>query len=354
MKRRIITLILVLALAASIMPAALAMPGMNYIVDDNDSEAGKEFTVEIVGRNTTDELFWVGEEITLQSYWTKGISASNLGERTEVWMISYTDKIEDCAIIAAAGNEDTYTFSQDVEGVFYYFHGAVREDLTTGEVYLTYSNPIRIETIPPKEAEEEPDTQPEEENPEQEQPEEVPYIFPFTDVAESAWYYNDVFSANKLGLIDGKNDAQFCPDDTMTVAEAIKLAACLNQLYTDGEVTLRNGTAAWYDTYVAYALEKGIIDGAYEDYNAAITRKEFVHIFHAAMPESEYAAKNEVADGSIADVAMDSEYADEIYTLYRAGILTGGSNGEFMGESTIKRSEVAAILTRMYDAEARK
>jgi len=346
-KIRILTLILVLALAATIMPAALAIPGMNYI------ENGDEFTVEVVGRKTTDELFWVGEEITLKSYFTKGIDAPGLGNRTEVWMISYTGEIEDCAVIAAAGSEDTYTFTQDVEGTFYYFHGALRTSFENpNEVWLTYSNPIKITTIPPRD--EEPETQPEEETPEQKQPEEEPYVFPFADVAESAWYYSDVFSANKMGLIDGKNSSQFCPDDSMTVAEAIKLAACLNQVYADGEVTLENGTAAWYDTYVAYALEKGIIGGEYEDYNAAITRKEFVHIFYAAMPETEYAAKNEVADGSIADVAADSEYADEIYTFYRAGILTGGTSGEFMGESTIKRCEVAAILTRMYDAEARK
>lgn len=347
MKRRILTIILVLAIAASILPAALAIPGMNYVED------GDEFTVEVVGRKTTDELFWVGEEITLKSYFTKGIDAPGLGNRTEVWMISYTGEIEDCAVIAAAGNENTYTFTQDVEGTFYYYHGALRTGIENpNEVWLTYSNPIKITTIPPRE--EESETRPEEETPELEQPEEEPYAFPFVDVAESAWYYNDVFSANKLRLIDGKSSTQFCPDDTMTVAEAIKLAACLNQLYSHGEVSLENGTAAWYDSYVAYALEKGIIADVYEDYNAAITRKEFVHIFYAAMPETEYAAKNEVADGSIADVDMGSEYADEIYRFYRAGILTGGTNGEFMGESTIKRSEVAAILTRMYDGSARK
>jgi len=141
----------------------------------------------------------------------------------------------------------------DVEGTFYYFHGALRTSFENpNEVWLTYSNPIKITTIPPRD--EEPETQPEEETPEQKQPEEEPYVFPFADVAESAWYYSDVFSANKLGLIDGKNSSLFCPDDSMTVAEAIKLAACLNQLYSDGEVTLENGTAAWYDTYVAYAL----------------------------------------------------------------------------------------------------
>ena len=340
MKKRILTLVVLLALMVSIMPAALAVPYMTH--------AGVEFIVEVEDHDQDDPRFWVGEEITLKSRRIDYLDHSDCGETTGVWVISFTDDICDGQIIAAAGSENTYTFTQDLEITFYYFYGEVATN-SNGESVIFYSNPFQVTTLAKKQEDPSP-----EETPAPEEPEEEPYVFPFADVAESAWYYSDVFSANKLGLIDGKNSAQFCPDDTMTAAEAIKLAACLNQLYTDGEVTLENGTAAWYDTYVAYALEKGIIGGAYEDYNAAISRKEFVHIFYAAMPETEYAAKNEVADGSISDVAMDSEYADEIYTFYRAGILTGGTNGEFMGESTIKRSEVAAILTRMYDAEARK
>ena len=45
----------------------------------------------------------------------------------------------------------------------------------------------------------------------------------------------------------------------------------------------------------------------------------------------------------------------EIYTFYRAGILTGSDkNGTFYPTNDIKRSEVAAILSRIYDKTARK
>lgn len=45
----------------------------------------------------------------------------------------------------------------------------------------------------------------------------------------------------------------------------------------------------------------------------------------------------------------------EIYTFYRAGILTGSDkNGTFYPTNDIKRSEIAAILSRMYDKTARK
>ena len=181
---------------------------------------------------------------------------------------------------------------------------------------------------------------------------------PFTDVPQTAWYYESVQSAWAAGLIDGVTATKFKPDDTLTVAQAIKLAAALYQMEHEGEVTLTNGSANWYDSYVSYAVANGIIEKDYASYtaaqmNAAITRAEFVHIFHGA--ESTYKAINQVADDAIPDVKTGDAFASEIYEFYRAGILTGSdSKGTFHPADSIKRSEVAAILLRMFETSARK
>ena len=86
--------------------------------------------------------------------------------------------------------------------------------------------------------------------------------------------------------------------------------------------------------------------------NAPVTRGEFVHIFHGA--EEAYKAINTVADNAIPDVKTNDKFAAEIYEFYRAGILTGSdAKGTFHAESTIKRSEAATILLRMYDSSVR-
>ena len=65
-------------------------------------------------------------------------------------------------------------------------------------------------------------------------------------------------------------------------------------------------------------------------------------------------ALNNIADNAIPDVKLGDKCADEIYAFYRAGILTGSDKqGTFNPDSTIVRSEVAAILLRMYDASTR-
>ncbi len=182
------------------------------------------------------------------------------------------------------------------------------------------------------------------------------YTFPFTDVAEGAWYRKDVETAHKNGLVNGKSDTMYYPDDNMTYAEAVKLACAMHQLYHDKKVTLTAGNSVWYSTYMSYALEKGIID---EDLTAVadekINRSDFVKIFYAALPNSEYTVINEVADHAIPDVSLSAKSSKEIYAFYRAGILVGSDNeGTFNPESNIIRSEVAAILTRMFDGSARK
>lgn len=183
--------------------------------------------------------------------------------------------------------------------------------------------------------------------------------FPFTDVSRSSWYYDSVRTAWEKDLIDGVTRTLYKPDDTLTVAQAIKLSAALHQmLNNNGKVTLRNGSPYWYSSYVSYAVDNGIIEKMYLDYtpaqmNTPVKRNEFVHIFYGAM--SDYRQINTVADNKIPDVITTDTYALEIYTFYRAGILTGSDkNGTFYPTNDIKRNEVAAILSRMYDKTARK
>lgn len=181
----------------------------------------------------------------------------------------------------------------------------------------------------------------------------------FSDVASGSWYAGYVYTAVELGLIDGLTETTYGPDESFTLAQAIKIAACMHQLYHEGAVTLTNGSP-WYTTYVAYAVENGIAPASYgslsrAEYDSPISRRDYVRLFYNALPTTEYAEVNSVADGAIPDVASGSIGSVEIYAFYRAGILDGAlADGSFLPESGIKRSEVAAIIVRMFDSSERK
>lgn len=177
---------------------------------------------------------------------------------------------------------------------------------------------------------------------------------PFTDVKAGDWFYDYVLYAYTNNLINGTTTTTYSPTNELTVASAIKLAACIHQLYETGSVTLTNGNGNWYDTYVEYAASKGITSKTYPNYNALINREEFVNIFYSALPVSEFPAINSVADNAIPDVKSASNYSARIYTFYRAGILNGvDSSGTFNPNSNIMRHEISAIVARMLQKDLR-
>lgn len=176
----------------------------------------------------------------------------------------------------------------------------------------------------------------------------------FVDVQPDAWYYEDVKYAVENGLINGKTENLFAPDASLTGSEAIKLAACIHQLYVEGSVSLKSGFP-WYKPYVDYCKENGIIA---EDKNypidRPITRGDFVVIFANALPEEAYTQINDIEYGEIPDVEEGREYYEPAYKLYRSGILTGsGEAHKLFPDNPIIRAEVAAIVTRMVDESRR-
>lgn len=120
--------------------------------------------------------------------------------------------------------------------------------------------------------------------------------------------------------------------------------------YIDYVVLSKNeGNSKWYDKYVDYAAEKGILDSVSfkpEDYDRNITRAELCTLFASAVPEEYYNPINDI--NGIPDVDRTAKNADVFLALYRAGILLGSDKeGTFNPDSDIKRSEVAAIINRV-------
>lgn len=176
----------------------------------------------------------------------------------------------------------------------------------------------------------------------------------FSDVPEKAWFQPSVKTCYELGLVKGTSATKFSPSDNISLAQAITFAARIHSIYTTGSETFVQGKP-WYQVYVDYAISNGIITAnQFNNYDATATRLQFVSILYNALPESAYNEINTIEDGAVPDVDIGSAYSKEIYTFYRAGILTGSDKGAFHPASSIMRSEVAAIIARMVDVSLRK
>ena len=80
----------------------------------------------------------------------------------------------------------------------------------------------------------------------------------FADIADTAWFIPGVRSAYEMGLMKGVTDRVFKPTGNLTVAEALAIACRIFSIYT-GENTPFSQKTPWYQVYVDYAVEKGIM-----------------------------------------------------------------------------------------------
>lgn len=177
----------------------------------------------------------------------------------------------------------------------------------------------------------------------------------FRDVDQNAWYFKYLDTAVRSGLINGRGDERFAPHDDITGAEAVKLAACIGQRLSDGFVSLTNGFP-WYASYMTYAVENNIIDAGLDQYaiNAPVMRAELMDMICRAIPEAQRKEINSIPDGAIPDLFSSAYYRDNIYTLYRMGIVTGSNErGACLPDACISRAEVATLVARVIDENLR-
>ncbi|MBR3704640.1 MAG: S-layer homology domain-containing protein [Oscillospiraceae bacterium] len=190
----------------------------------------------------------------------------------------------------------------------------------------------------------------------------------FIDVSADDWFYPNVAALYSLGLTNGKGDAaHFAPGSEVTLAEAVTMAARLRSLYDFGESEVGAGfflseDEMWYTPYFAYLRYIGIIGTEFDERaNTPATRAEVAYLLANALPGELFEPINDApvtigyATGQyIRDVNDYTPYQRDILTLYRWGILNGtDSTGSFAPDTTIRRSEIAAIISRLVDSDLR-
>lgn len=168
----------------------------------------------------------------------------------------------------------------------------------------------------------------------------------FEDVPAEHWAYSYIMDLYNTGIINGKTDTLFVPNDNVTRAEFAKMAAMLFGLTAQSENSQFADVTAddWYAPYVIAATEAGIVNGTSETTfspNDNITREQIAAIIGRQMGwTSENAAAYSDAD-SIAAYALPY-----VNGLTEQGILTG-NDGMFRPKDNSTRAEAAAIVDRV-------
>ena len=169
----------------------------------------------------------------------------------------------------------------------------------------------------------------------------------FIDVKDM-WCENIVNTLHELGLVNGRTENLFAPNDNLTRAELVQLLANLSgadlTAYANADNKFTDvDTNAWYYAAVMWAADNNIVYGIGNDMFApdtSITREDTAAIIFRYLGVDATAENN-----SFADTNEISAYAlDAVNTLSAEGIINGYPDNTFRPKNTITRAEAAAVL----------
>ncbi|MBQ8942687.1 MAG: S-layer homology domain-containing protein [Firmicutes bacterium] len=169
----------------------------------------------------------------------------------------------------------------------------------------------------------------------------------FIDV-KGMWCENIVNTLHDQGLVNGRTEELFAPDDNLTRAELVQLLANLSgadlsaYANADGKFTDVDKNA-WYYAAVMWAADNNIVYGIGNDMFApdtSITREDTAAIIFRYMGIDAAEENN-----GFSDTDEISGYAkDAVNTLSAQGIINGYPDNTFRPKNTITRAEAAAVL----------
>jgi hypothetical protein len=90
------------------------------------------------------------------------------------------------------------------------------------------------------------------------------YLVIFKDVTKNDWFFPYVMSAQKAGIISGEKDGRFRPNDTINLAESLKIMSVaykveLPTVDKSKSVFADVPGSVWYAQYALYAKDKNIL-----------------------------------------------------------------------------------------------
>lgn len=178
----------------------------------------------------------------------------------------------------------------------------------------------------------------------------------FDDVKSEDWFYDSVIEVYEYAIADGYSDSEFAPYEPVSQSQAIAFGAKINALYLNNTIEDSKDEETWYEPYIEYALQEGIIEEdifSEKNYSKPATRAQVAYILARSVDFSDLKNIN-TSISSLPDVSAYDEFYNEIIMLYRAGVLAGKDDtGRFYPNEYITRAETCAVINRIVNKDAR-
>ncbi|CAM4054324.1 S-layer homology domain-containing protein [Paenibacillus alkaliterrae] len=177
----------------------------------------------------------------------------------------------------------------------------------------------------------------------------------FKDVSEQYWAYDVIKKMAAKHIAKGVSDTEFAPMKPVTRAEFTALIVRALGLEATKEASFKDVDGSrWYAEAAAAAYEAGIVSGRSNDTfapNDTITREEM-----AVMIVKAY----EVKAGKQATASIEAEFADRtgvsvwaqaaVHAAAELGFIQGRNNNRFVPQGQTNRAESAQVISKLLDS----
>lgn len=175
---------------------------------------------------------------------------------------------------------------------------------------------------------------------------EVPTIT-FSDIAAVDWAKESIEALAAKGVLAGKGDGKFAPNDSVTREEFVKIIVAAFELTDDKAESDFNDVSkdSWSYPYISVASKLSIVSGDGTSFNPArvISRQDMAVIIYRVF-------EHLGADVSGSAISFDDDtdiagYAkNAVETLTAAGIINGMGDGTFAPAGTVTRAQAAKVV----------
>ena len=174
---------------------------------------------------------------------------------------------------------------------------------------------------------------------------------PFTDVKESAWYYDAVKYVHEHHIMIGTSATTFEPNTLLTRAQAVQILYNLeSQPTVTGNTTFTDVSGHWALDPISWAQKTGIVKG-YEDNsfrpNRVVTREEFAEILYNY---ASYKGYDLTAQGDLSkfpDSGKIQDWAEAAMEWANGSkLINGHDDGTVDPQGNTTRAQTASILMR--------
>lgn len=170
----------------------------------------------------------------------------------------------------------------------------------------------------------------------------------FIDLDTVPWAYEAISALSDKGIIAGRSEDRFAPDETVKREEFVKMLVCLlgldNESYTNAFSDVDDG--AWYAKYVNigynHKINSGVGDGDF-GVGMNITRQDMAVMLYNAMKANGF--EGTAGEIAFADADQIKDYAKEaISVLVNAGVINGVGDNLFDPNGIATRAQAARMI----------